>query len=82
MKPRKAVVPPYRNPKLAAAKRVKDLLSRMTLPEKAAQMTCVWQRKADTLVDATEKMSFRVTPVIPYLRAYPKAPKTEAPAKN
>ena len=39
-------------------------------------------RKADTLVDATEKMSFRVTPVIPYLRAYPKAPKTEAPAKN
>ena len=39
-------------------------------------------RKADTLVDATEKLSFRVTPVIPYLRAYPKTPKAEAPSKN
>jgi beta-glucosidase len=33
------------------AKRVKDLLSRMTLEEKAAQMMCVWLEKADTLVD-------------------------------
>ncbi len=32
-------------------------------------------RKADTLVDATEKMSFRVTPVIPYLRTYSLAPR-------
>jgi beta-glucosidase len=31
---------------------VKDLLSRMTLEEKAAQMMCVWQQKATTLVDA------------------------------
>jgi hypothetical protein len=31
-------------------------------------------RKADTLVDATEKMSFRVTPVIPYLRIYSRTP--------
>jgi hypothetical protein len=38
-------------------------------------------RKADTLVDASEKMSFRVTPVIPYLRPYPQ-PKTSAPAVN
>ena len=43
---------PYRNATLPAAKRVKDLLARMTLEEKAAQMMCVWQRKADTLVDA------------------------------
>ena len=43
---------PYRNAALPAAKRVKDLLARMTLEEKAAQMMCVWQRKADTLVDA------------------------------
>src|SRR3954451_15727535 len=43
---------PYRNPALPAAKRTKDLLSRMTLEEKAAQMMCVWQQKADTLVDA------------------------------
>ena len=44
--------PRYRNPALPAAARVKDLLSRMTLEEKAAQMMCVWQTKADTLVDA------------------------------
>jgi len=43
---------PYRNATLPAAKRVKDLLSRMTLEEKAAQMMCVWQTKTETLVDA------------------------------
>ena len=43
---------PYRNAALPAARRTKDLLSRMTLEEKAAQMTCVWQKKAETLVDA------------------------------
>lgn len=43
---------PYKNSDLPAAKRVKDLLSRMTLEEKAAQMMCVWQKKAETLVDA------------------------------
>jgi beta-glucosidase len=31
---------------------VKDLLSRMTLEEKAAQMLCIWQKKPETLVDA------------------------------
>ena len=45
-------VPPYRNANLPAAKRVKDLLSHMTLEEKAAQMMCVWQTKSETLVDA------------------------------
>jgi beta-glucosidase len=43
---------PYKNSKWPAEKRVKDLLSRMTLPEKAAQMMCVWQKKSETLVDA------------------------------
>jgi beta-glucosidase len=42
----------YKNPNLSAERRVKDLLSRMTLEEKAAQMVCVWQKKADMLVDA------------------------------
>jgi len=42
----------YRNAALPAATRVKDLLSRMTLEEKAAQMMCVWQTKTETLVDA------------------------------
>ena len=44
--------PAYKNSELSAKKRVKDLLSRMTLEEKAAQMMCVWQKKAETLVDA------------------------------
>src|SRR5690349_8659715 len=42
----------YHDPKLPAEARVQDLLSRMTLEEKAAQMVCVWREKADTLVDA------------------------------
>src|SRR6185436_8434069 len=47
-----AARPPYRDPKLPAEKRVADLLARMSLEEKAAQMMCVWQKKAETLLDA------------------------------
>ncbi|HEY8484314.1 MAG TPA: glycoside hydrolase family 3 N-terminal domain-containing protein [Longimicrobiales bacterium] len=43
--------PPYRDPTLPPEERVADLLARMTLEEKAAQMLCVWQKKAETLVD-------------------------------
>ncbi|MCE5185246.1 MAG: glycoside hydrolase family 3 C-terminal domain-containing protein [Planctomycetaceae bacterium] len=43
--------PAYLNPVLPANQRVKDLLSRMTLQEKVAQMCCVWQGKKDTLLD-------------------------------
>ena len=43
--------PSYLNPILPVGKRVQDLLSRMTLAEKVAQMMCVWQEKAKTLVD-------------------------------
>ncbi|MBS1793193.1 MAG: glycoside hydrolase family 3 C-terminal domain-containing protein [Acidobacteria bacterium] len=42
----------YKNPKLSVPKRVKDLLARMTLEEKAAQMMCVWQEKNTKLLDA------------------------------
>ena len=53
MKKTSAASPPiYKNPSIPAARRVKDLLSRMTLQEKAAQMMCVWQKKSETLVDA------------------------------
>ncbi|HEY1489679.1 MAG TPA: glycoside hydrolase family 3 protein, partial [Verrucomicrobiae bacterium] len=45
-------VPPYKNSRLPAAARVKDLLARMSLEEKAAQMMCVWQEKATKLLDA------------------------------
>jgi beta-glucosidase len=44
--------PPYKDSGLPVTHRVSDLLSRMTLEEKAAQMTCVWQQKTDKLVDA------------------------------
>lgn len=44
-------LPPYKNPALSAEVRVKDLLKRMSLDEKAAQMVGVWQEKATKLVD-------------------------------
>src|SRR5262245_35638698 len=44
---------PYRDRALPVEQRVSDLLARMTLEEKAAQMMCVWQQKADTLVDSS-----------------------------
>ena len=42
---------PYKDKTLPAEERVKDLISRMTLEEKAAQMVGVWNEKADKLVD-------------------------------
>src|SRR3954462_9278581 len=45
-------LPAYKLTGLAPEKRVKDLLARMTLEEKAAQMLCVWQKKGEILVDA------------------------------
>ncbi|RMH59144.1 MAG: beta-glucosidase [Bacteroidetes bacterium] len=44
--------PLYRDARQPAEARVQDLLARMTLEEKAAQMQCVWNEKATTLVDA------------------------------
>lgn len=52
---KKAAIPPYKNRTLPVSVRVKDLLRRMTLEEKAAQMVCVWQEKAQKLVDAAGK---------------------------
>jgi len=43
--------PAYRNPRLSIDRRVNDLLARMTLEEKVAQMMCVWNEKATKLVD-------------------------------
>ena len=51
MKSKTKSKPRYLDRTLSPKKRVKDLLARMTLAEKAAQMMCVWQQKADTLVD-------------------------------
>lgn len=44
-------MPAYLNPKLTPERRTRDLLSRMTLKEKVAQMLCIWQQKPNTLVD-------------------------------
>src|ERR1700690_3123951 len=52
-------IPAYKNPALPPARRVKDLLSRMTLEEKAAQMMCVWQKKSETLIDAGGNFNLR-----------------------
>jgi beta-glucosidase len=41
----------YWNPDLPVDERVEDLLSRMTLEEKVAQMVCLWRQRADTLID-------------------------------
>jgi beta-glucosidase len=43
--------PVFKDASLPVEKRVADLLSRMTLEEKAAQMICVWQTKANSLTD-------------------------------
>jgi beta-glucosidase len=52
MTKRRPKIPAYKNPRHPASRRVKDLLARMSLAEKAAQMMCVWQEKALKLVDA------------------------------
>ena len=59
MKKTSANPPIYKNPALSAASRVKDLLSRMTLEEKAAQMMCVWQKKSETLVNGDGNFNLR-----------------------
>ena len=58
-KPSATNLPLYKNPALPPARRVKDLLSRMTLEEKAAQMMCVWQKKSETLVDGDGSFDLR-----------------------
>ena len=58
---RNRTLPPYKFTHLPAARRVKDLLSRMTLDEKAAQMMCVWQEKATKLLDAEGNFDFAKT---------------------
>ncbi|MDE3058964.1 MAG: glycoside hydrolase family 3 C-terminal domain-containing protein [Bacteroidota bacterium] len=42
----------YKNPHLPVKSRVIDLLSRMTLREKIAQMLCIWGQKREILFDA------------------------------
>ena len=51
----------YKNPRLSIEQRVADLLSRMTLEEKVAQMICVWSQrpqKSDRTDFATDRGDF------------------------
>jgi beta-glucosidase len=50
---------PDKNPNLPIEERVADLLARMTLEEKVAQMLCVWQGKSQTLVDEKGNFDFK-----------------------
>ncbi|WP_020528605.1 glycoside hydrolase family 3 N-terminal domain-containing protein [Flexithrix dorotheae] len=43
--------PSYKNPKLPVEERVENLLSQMTLEEKIAQISCIWQQKDDLILD-------------------------------
>jgi beta-glucosidase len=54
----RARLPLYKNPSKPVGRRAKDLLSRMTLEEKAAQMMCVWQEKASKLVGGRGNFDF------------------------
>ena len=54
-----APIPLYKNTAAPAARRVQDLLSRMTLEEKAAQMMCIWQEKSTKLQDAGGNFDFK-----------------------
>jgi beta-glucosidase len=42
-------VAPYKDPAVPLERRVEDLLARMTLAEKIAQITCIWDHKKDVL---------------------------------
>lgn len=55
----KAKLPVYRDARQPAEKRAKDLLSRMTIEEKAAQMMCVWQEKSATLIDTDGRFDLK-----------------------
>ena len=48
----------YKDPKASVKDRVRDLLSRMTIEEKAAQMMGIWNEKRETLVDAKGNFDF------------------------
>jgi beta-glucosidase len=47
-------VPVYRDPTASVDQRVEDLLSRMTLAEKIAQITCIWDRKQEIMTPALD----------------------------
>jgi beta-glucosidase len=60
MKKKSAVKAPlYKDPAAPIERRVADLLARMTLDEKAAQMVCIWQEKSIKLQDVNGDFDFK-----------------------
>lgn len=51
--------PAYLDAALPVEKRVKDLISRMTLEEKVAQMLCIWNDKMKTLINDKGQFDLR-----------------------
>src|SRR5580692_216476 len=54
-----AKIPIYKNAAVPVPRRVADLLSRMTLEEKAAQMVCIWQEKSTKIQDKNGDFDFK-----------------------
>jgi beta-glucosidase len=50
----------YKSPNLDIHSRVSDLLKRMSLEEKVAQMLCIWEQKNTVLVDAQGNLDFEL----------------------
>ncbi|HLX22791.1 MAG TPA: glycoside hydrolase family 3 N-terminal domain-containing protein [Usitatibacter sp.] len=57
---------PYRDKSLPVEARVKDLLGRMTLEEKVAQLIALWSTKHDILADGSNEFDFQKA-----IKAYP-----------
>ncbi len=54
-----AKIPIYKNAAAPVPRRVADLLSCMTLEEKAAQMVCIWQEKSTKIQDKNGDFDFK-----------------------
>ena len=57
--------PLYKDPKAPVEQRVEDLLSRMTLEEKIAQITCIWNRKQEILTPSGDFDAAKAKQVFP-----------------
>lgn len=57
---------PYRNASLPVDQRVEDLLSRMTIDEKVAQLIGIWEKKGDIQTPAGEFSPVKASKVFPH----------------
>ena len=58
-------VPLYRQAAVPLEQRVEDLLGRMTLEEKIAQLTCIWNRKKEVLTPSGDFDSAKARQLFP-----------------